>query len=336
MSRRGKTKKRGKGKTKTPSKDQMYECVKRTAKIHNMEIEEVERIISKKYKNYTPQKITHHNFRRYYCGYSNQLYDSKILRKYLEENGVRPGKDKTKEELCDAVEEIVERKWEPEESAVYSEYDTNKLLALPPEIVLHIILQMPARDVMHLCSTSKVMRQFCGDKVWKELVKRDFGEKFYKQSGEFKENIGRGMQKYKEMFESYHTFYFAKFRGKTARRCLGAVPGARTCPYANMMEAVFVIPGPNPNDYLVKPGSTGGYWVRTVDITGKKIVYAMVRFDKYHDKSRKDEFVLLSSTAISKEEAEQVRVHTINDKATVNELKKKLEEARKFYTIRWE
>jgi hypothetical protein len=114
------------------------------------------------------------------------------------------------------------------------------------------------------------------------------------------------------------------------------VPGRRTCPYANMMEAVFVIPGPNPNDYLVKPGSTGGYWVRTVDRSGKKIVYAMVRFDKYHDKSRKDEFVLFSSTAISKEEAEQLKVYTINDKATVNDLKKKLEEAKKFYTIRWE
>lgn len=50
----------------------------------------------------------------------------------------------------------------------------NVPLNVPPEIFEQMILKMTFSDVASLCSSSKEMRDRCGDQVWKLLYHRDF------------------------------------------------------------------------------------------------------------------------------------------------------------------
>lgn len=316
---------------KRVSNKDMYDCVKRVSNKLNIEIEEVERIISKEYKDYHPQKITHYNFRRYKCQITGKEgWTVEQLREYLEKNGVFLPKTVTKYTLCDQAEKVVDRAWEPKEG-IEEEYDVNKLLRLPSEITMHIIMQLPAKDVLHLCTTSKIMKQFCGDFVWHKLMERDFGE--YGKKQPFRR--GKGLERYKHLFETYHSYYFSKYMHKTFQRCSLASPGTAKCPYADVLEAIFVIPGPDPNEFKLKPEMESGFYVRTVDRTGKKIVYTAIRFDRYKNKEKKDKFALFSSIQYSEEEAIKEGIRVIKDGATVEELKEKLNEARRFYSIIW-
>ena len=64
----------------------------------------------------------------------------------------------------------------PKSSPVISNKEFNMLLAFPPEMFLEVILQMDGGTVKNLCSSSKVMKKKCGDWIWRDLVRRDFGE----------------------------------------------------------------------------------------------------------------------------------------------------------------
>jgi len=61
------------------------------------------------------------------------------------------------------------------------------LLSLPPEIFEEFILRMDAKDVVRLCSTSKALREHCGDRVWQILVHRDFPGKSPEEGQTWKE-----------------------------------------------------------------------------------------------------------------------------------------------------
>ncbi len=73
---------------------------------------------------------------------------------------------------------------------------------LPPEIQLHVVLQMPHSDVLQFCATSRAAKTFCDDDTfWKLKVARDFPKKPAAPAGKSRETYEAYLkEKYIELF----------------------------------------------------------------------------------------------------------------------------------------
>lgn len=89
------------------------------------------------------------------------------------------------------VKQIVEKNYSLIEEKMKK---INYLLELPSEIFINIILNMSAKEIETLCSLSKEMKEQCGQRVWYELLVRDF---------DYRENPKEGIN-YKRMYKNLY------------------------------------------------------------------------------------------------------------------------------------